>query len=218
MSSDEPGSAFGAGGGAGGGADGGAGPRTNVQSEACEFCGKRAEISVTAFDPLVPLGPPRPVCRFCLGRPHRQRALGEDAHTLRLQDLSTGRTATGRSAELGALLHTLSQQRGERTITAAIRVQSYAAAPIALVCAGCGGTVTPARGGLVVWRQGADGRRTDARLLHGHGCAAQAGQPLRPGCWEELAQLGTLDLMRFDEESMGYLTDVELACKQLSET
>jgi len=184
-------------------------------AQPCEFCGRRAEITLTAFDALVPLGAPRAVCRFCLGRPHRREALTEGAYRVRLQDLGNERTATGRPDEIPALLNALTQQRGERTITAAIRVSSYQNAPLELVCAGCGGTVTPSKGGIVVWSRGAGGRLTEARVLHGRGCADQAGATLSPGCWEDLDNLGALDLMRFDEESMGYLTDVEIAWKQL---
>lgn len=181
----------------------------------CEFCGRRGEIAVTAFDALVPLGPPRIACRFCLGRPHRQKALIGEAVMLRLQDLSSSRTATGRAEELAALLGTLTRERTERTITAAIRVQSHAMAPTELVCAGCGGTVTPSKGGIATWRRSTDGRWSEARIFHGQGCASQLGAAPEPGCWEDLASLGSLDLTRFDEESLGYLTDVEIAWKEL---
>ena len=150
-------------------------------STPCVFCGRHAEIAVTAFDALVPLGPPRHLCRFCLGRPHRQRVLLEGAHTLRLEDLAGGRTATGRAEELSALLSALTRERSERTITAAIRVQSHAVAPMELLCAGCGGTVTPSKGGIATWRRAADGRWCDARIFHGQGCASQLGSATEPG-------------------------------------
>lgn len=188
---------------------------SNVSSQTCEFCGRRAEVSLLPFDPILPLGPARTLCRFCLGRPHRQAAVCEGAQTVRLADLASGRTATGRPEEIPALLAALAQQRGERTITAAIRLQSQQAAPMELRCAGCGGAVTPSKGGIVSWRRGVDGRLSEARIFHGRACATLLGEPLAPGCWEELDQLGSLDLMRFDEDSLGYLTDVELAWKEL---
>lgn len=184
---------------------------SNVSSMTCEVCGRRAELSLLLFDAIVPLGSPRALCRFCLSRPHRQTSLTEGAETVRLEELSTGRTATGRPDEVSALLAALAQQRGERTITAAIRVQSQLGSAVELLCAGCGGTVAPTKGGIVVWRRGADGRFYEARIFHGRGCAALLGEALEPGCWEDLDQLGSLDLMRFDEESLGYLTDVEIA-------
>ncbi|MFH2006475.1 MAG: hypothetical protein ABI333_07815 [bacterium] len=193
-------------------------PTSTTQAADCEFCGRRAELEVTAFDTLVPLGAPRPVCRFCLGRPHRQEVLGVGAHRVRLTDLATGKTSTGHPSQLAQLLAALHQQLGQRTITAAIRVSSYASQPIELVCEGCGGAVTPSKGGVLAWQERPDGRRANARVLHGQACAEQAGLALRPGAWEDLNSLASLDLLRFDEESMGFLTDVELAWKQLKES
>jgi hypothetical protein len=186
---------------------------TPAASPTCRFCGQRAEIEVTRFDLLVPLGEPVPACRFCLGRPHRAKRAVEGAVTVRLEDLSTGQSASGRPDEIGALLAALVQQTSARTITGAIRVTA-SFQPVELVCAGCGGAVTPAKGGVVAWEELPDGLRTAARVLHGHACADDMGWPLRPGCWEDLDQLGSLDFTIFDEESMGYLTDVELAWKQ----
>lgn len=182
---------------------------------ACRFCGRAAEIEVLGLDPILPVGAPQPVCRFCLGRPHRQAAVTEGARTIRLRDLATGKTATGRPEEIVGLLGTLARERGERTITAAIRVSSYQQTPISLHCAGCGGTLTPDKGGFALWRPGPDGRWCEARLFHGAACAEQVGEQLRPGCWVELESLGQLDLTRFDVESMGYLTDVEIAWSEL---
>ena len=193
-------------------------PTSSVTTADCEFCGKRAELEVTAFDTLVPIGAPRQVCRFCLGRPHRQEALGKDAHRVRLTDLASGKTSTGHPSQIAQLLGALHQQLGQRTITAAIRVSSYASQPIELVCEGCGGAVTPAKAGVMAWQERPDGRRVHARVLHGQACADQAGYALRPGAWEDLDRLATLDLVRFDEESMGFLTDVELAWKRLKES
>ncbi|MDY0001440.1 MAG: hypothetical protein RBU30_09120 [Polyangia bacterium] len=184
---------------------------SSVSPETCEFCGRRAELSLQPFDAILPMGPPRFLCRFCLGRPHRQAAVTSGAATVRLEELSSGRTAAGQPEEVSALLAALAQQRGERTITAAIRLQSQAGAPTELVCAGCGGAITPSKGGMVAWQRGPDGGFLEARLFHGQACAALQGAPPSPGCWEDLDQLGGLDLMRFDEDSLGYLTDVELA-------
>ena len=185
-------------------------------SKECEFCGRRADLEVSAYDALVPLGAPRPVCLFCMGRPNRLRALGQGAQSVRLTDLSSGKTSTGAPEQLPALITALTQQLGQRTITAAIRVSSYSVHPIELVCAACGGGVTPSKGGVVTWQE-RDGIRTEARVLHGPACATQLGRTLRPGWWEDLDHLADLELMSFDEESLGYLTDVELAWKQLKE-
>lgn len=190
---------------------------TSQTSRECTFCGRHADLAVTSFDTLVPLGPPVPVCRFCMGRPHRRDKLGEGAHRVRLSDISSGKSATGHPSQLVSLLSTLNQQLGQRTITAAIRVSSYAVQPIELVCDACGGAVSPAKGGVVTWRDRADGVREEARVLHGSSCANEAGSPLQPGCWEELDQLSGLDITRFDHESMSFLTDVEIAWQRLKE-
>jgi hypothetical protein len=190
---------------------------TSQTSHECTFCGRHADLAVTSFDTLVPLGPPVSVCRFCMGRPHRREKLGENAHRVRLSDISSGKAATGHPSQLVSLLSTLNQQLGQRTITAAIRVSSYAVQPIELVCAACSGAVIPAKGGVIAWQDRADGTREEARVLHGSACAAESGRPLQPGCWEELDQLSGLDITRFDHESMSYLTDVEIAWQRLRE-
>lgn len=190
---------------------------TSHTSHECTFCGRRADLAVTFFDTLIPLGPPVPVCRFCMGRPHRRESLGEGAHRVRLSDISSGKSATGHPSQLVSLLSTLSQQLGQRTITAAIRVSSYAVQPIELVCSACGGAVTPTQGGVIVWQDRADGIREGARVLHDAACAAESGRTLQPGCWEDLDQLSGLDITRFDHESMGFLTDVEIAWQRLKE-
>jgi hypothetical protein len=182
----------------------------------CRFCGARAEIELTRFDALTRMDEPEMSCRFCLSRPNRAATATAGAQVIRLRDLNSNRTATGQAAELGALLNVLSEQSSHRTITAAIRISSLPERPIALTCAACGSPVTPAKGGIVAWDDGEEGQRIDARVLHGHACAQEAGHPLRPGCWEDLDRIGTLDFTAFDSESIGFLTDVELAWKQLS--
>lgn len=193
------------------------GSSTSETARECTFCGRHADLAVTSFDTLVPLGPPVAVCRFCMGRPHRRERLGEGAHRVRLTDISSGKFATGHPSQLVSLLSTLNQQLGQRTITAAIRVSSYTTQPIELVCDACGGAVSPAKGGVIVWQDRADGIRTEARVMHGAACAAEAGLTLKPGCWEELDQLSGLDITRFDHESMSFLTDVEIAWQRLKE-
>jgi len=152
-----------------------------------------------------------------MGRPHRREKLGPDAHRVRLTDIASGKSATGHPSQLVSLLSTLSQQLGQRTITAAIRVSSYAVQPIELVCAACGGAVIPSKGGVITWQDRADGTRENARVLHGATCGEESGRPLQPGCWEDLDQLSGLDITRFDHESMGFLTDVEIAWQRLRE-
>lgn len=182
----------------------------------CCFCSARGEIEVTRFDALTRMDEPETACRFCLTRPNRAAQIAADAHVIRLRDLNSNRTATGQASELGALLNVLSEQASHRTITAAIRISSLPERPVALGCAACGGPVNPAKGGIVAWDEGEGGLRIQARVLHGHACAQEAGHPLHPGCWEDLDRIGTLDFTAFDNESMGFLTDVELAWKQQS--
>jgi hypothetical protein len=181
----------------------------------CALCGQPADLEVTRFDGVAPDGPPHLACRFCLARPGRAEGLVRRADVVRLRDLLTDRTSTGRATELPALVAALGQQGGYRTITGAIRLSSLPTAPSPLTCAGCGAALTAATGGVVAWIERPDGTRSDPRAYHGHACALDAGRPLRPGAWEDLRHLAALAGAPFDEDALGFLTDLEVAWKAL---
>jgi hypothetical protein len=181
----------------------------------CVLCGQPADLEVTRFDGVAPDGPPHLVCRFCLARPGRTEGLIRRADVVRLRDLLTDRTSTGRATELPALLGALQQQGGYRTITGAIRVSSLPTVPLELTCAGCGTAITASTSGVVAWTERTDGTRVDPRVYHGHLCATDAGRPLRPGAWEDLRHLDTLAGAPFDEDALGFITDLEVAWKAI---